>query len=303
MGYLVRAIDQEEKIKITAAITTDVVNEAAKIHHTSKTASAALGRTLTATAIMSSWLKNDRDCLTVNIKGDGELGRIVCTGKNDGKVKGYVDNPLADAPVRESDHKLDVAKIVGNGTMTVVMDIGMKEPYTGQVPLVSGEIAQDFANYFYTSDQVPSVVGLGVLVDVDYSVCAAGGFILQLLPGAEEEVISRIEENLLTFQNVTDYIRKGESAEDIIQHLLKGYEVKILERQQISYQCDCSREKVADALVSLGPEELKSILEEDGQAELNCYFCNEKYFFDREDLAHLLKESTLFNATSQGSTD
>lgn len=296
MGYLIRAIDEREMIKITAAITTDVVNEAAKIHHTSKTATAALGRTLTATAIMASWLKNDHDSLTVNIKGDGELGRIVCTGKNDGKVKGYVDNPLADAPVRQSDNKLDVAKIVGKGTMTVVMDIGMKEPYTGQVPLVSGEIAQDFANYFYTSDQIPSAVGLGVLVDVDYSVKAAGGFILQLMPGAQEEVIAQIEKNLSTFKNVTDYISQGESAQDLIGHLLVGSSFKILEQRDITYRCDCSREKVSDALLSVGPEELKAMLEEDGQAELNCYFCNEKYVFEEKDLQHLLEQAQELNS-------
>ncbi|MDO5715613.1 MAG: Hsp33 family molecular chaperone HslO [Tissierellia bacterium] len=289
MGYLIRAIDSRERIKLTVAITTDVVNEAAKTHKLSKTASAALGRTLTATAIMGSWLKNPQDAITVNIKGNGPLGRMITTCKNDGYIKGYVDHPDADLPTRKSDGKLDVGSLVGQGIMTVVMDLGLKEPYTGQVPLVSGEIGEDFAHYFFTSEQIPSAVGLGVLVDVDYSIRAAGGFILQLMPDATEEIIAQVEKNLEAFSSVTEYIDKGYSAEDIAKKLLSGFDIKILETGDISYQCDCSRKKVEEALSSIHPDEIIAMIEEDGQAEVNCYFCHKNYYFNQEELEKMLE--------------
>ncbi|MDU3456793.1 MAG: Hsp33 family molecular chaperone HslO, partial [Peptoniphilus harei] len=229
MGYILRAIDETETIKISAAITTDVVEEARKIHNLSKTTSAALGRVLTATAIIGSWQKNEKDSITLSINGNGPAGPIVATCKNDGYVKGYVARPGADLPTRESDGKIDVAGAVGQGTLTMTMDVGMKKPYTGTVNLTSGEIAEDLAVYFLQSDQVPSAVGLGVLVDVDYSIKAAGGFIVQLMPDCREEEIAKLEENLKKLKNVTSVIDEYHDAEKLIEILMEGMNYKVLE--------------------------------------------------------------------------
>ncbi|EFI41325.1 Hsp33 family molecular chaperone HslO [Peptoniphilus sp. oral taxon 386] len=288
MDYLVRAVDIDGNIKISAVITTDIVEKARVTHSLSKTASAALGRTLSVGVIMAEALKNENDSITINIKGDGDIGRIVVSGKNDGNIKGYVENPLADTDSRVIDNKLDVGKLVGNGTLTVVTDLGLKEPYVGQVQLVSGEIAEDFANYFYTSDQVPSVVSLGVLVDTDYTIKAAGGFVLQLLPGAEEEIISKIEKNLKDLDSVTSMISDGYLPEDIIKRVLSGFEVKILSVKKVYYNCDCSREKVEDAIISLGKKELEEILKTDKKAEMKCYFCNKTYELNEAELKSLV---------------
>lgn len=291
MDYIIRAINKEKDVKIQVSITTGIVENARKIHGLSKTSSAALGRVLTAGVMMTDDLKNKEDSLTINIRGDGSIGRIIVTGKNDGKIKGYVDHPEADVDIRESDNKLDVSKIIGNGTLTIVKDLGLKEPYTGQVPLVSGEVAEDLANYFYTSDQIPSVVGLGVLVDRDYSVKRAGGFILQLMPGASEETISRIEENIKDIKSVTEMMEENYDAKDIMNRVMDGFEMTILEKKEIEYKCDCSREKIKDAILSLGTDEINSILTEDKETEVKCYFCNESYKFNEEDLEELLEIS------------
>lgn len=295
MGYILRAIDETETIKISAAITTDVVEEAAKIHKLSKTTAAALGRVLTATAIIGSWQKNERDSVTISINGDGPAGPIVATCKNDGYVKGYVARPGADLPIRESDGKIDVAGAVGQGTLTMTMDVGMKKPYTGTVNLTSGEIAEDLAVYFLQSDQVPSAVGLGVLVDVDYSIKAAGGFIVQLMPDCREEEIAKLEENLKKINNVTSVIDEYHDAEKLIEILMEGMNYKVLEKREIEYKCNCSRDKVEDAIVSVGPQEIKKILEEDKKAEVNCYFCNSVYDFGEEDLERMLKKAEDIN--------
>lgn len=295
MGYILRAIDETETIKISAAITTDVVEEAAKIHKLSKTTAAALGRVLTATAIIGSWQKNERDSVTISINGDGPAGQIIATCKNDGYVKGYVARPGADLPIRESDGKIDVAGAVGQGTLTMTMDVGMKKPYTGTVNLTSGEIAEDLAVYFLQSDQVPSAVGLGVLVDVDYSIKAAGGFIVQLMPDCREEEIAKLEENLKKLNNVTSVIDEYHDAEKLIEILMEGMNYKILEKREIEYKCNCSREKVEDAIVSVGPKEIKQILEEDKKAEVSCHFCNSVYNFDEKDLERMLKKAEDLN--------
>lgn len=296
MDYIIRAVNKEKDVKIQVAITTEIVEKARKIHDLSKTSSVALGRTMTVGLLMAEDMKNEQDSLTININGDGPLGRIVVTGKNNGKIKGYVDNPDADLPIRESDNKIDVASAVGHGTITVVRDLGMKEPYTGQVPIVSGEIAEDFANYFVTSDQVPSVVGLGVLVNTDLTIKAAGGFILQLMPGASEETIVQIEENIKVMPTITEMIDSGYTAEDILDKVMTGFETKILNKREIGFECDCSKEKVADALVSLGEKELSAIIEEDKQAEIKCHFCNSMYEFDESDLNKILEKSIELNA-------
>lgn len=295
MGYILRAIDESETIKISAAITTDVVEEAAKIHKLSKTTSAALGRVLTGAAIIGSWQKNEKDSITLSINGDGPAGKIVATCKNDGYVKGYVTNPGADLPIREADGKIDVAGIVGEGNLTLVMDTGMKKPYTGTVNLTTGEIAEDLAVYFLQSDQVPSAVGLGVLVDVDYSIKAAGGFIIQLMPDATEEQISKLEENLKGLPSVTSILDEYHDAEKLIEILMKDIDFKILEKREITYKCNCSREKVEDAIVSVGPREIEEILREDKKAEVSCYFCDKVYDFDESDLERMLKKAEDIN--------
>lgn len=295
MGYILRAIDESETIKISAAITTDVVEEAAKIHKLSKTTSAALGRVLTAAAIIGSWQKNEKDSITLSINGNGPAGKIVATCKNDGYVKGYVTNPGADLPTREADGKIDVAGIVGEGNLTLVMDTGMKKPYTGTVNLTTGEIAEDLAVYFLQSDQVPSAVGLGVLVDVDYSIKAAGGFIIQLMPDATEEQISKLEENLKGLPSVTSILDEYHDAEKLIEILMKDLDFKILEKREITYKCNCSREKVEDAIVSVGPREIEEILREDKKAEVSCYFCDKVYDFDESDLERMLKKAEDIN--------
>lgn len=295
MGYILRAIDETETIKISAAITTDVVEEARKIHNLSKTTSAALGRVLTATAIIGSWQKNERDSVTLSINGNGPAGPIIATCKNDGFVKGYVSRPGADLPTRGSDGKIDVAGVVGQGNLTMTMDVGMKKPYTGTVNLTSGEIAEDLAVYFLQSDQIPSAVGLGVLVDVDYSIKAAGGFIVQLMPDCREEEIAKLEENLKKLKNVTSVIDENHDAEKLIEILMEGMNYKVLEKRDIEYKCNCSREKVEDAIVSVGPKEIREILEEDKKAEVNCYFCNSVYNFDEKDLERMLKKAEDIN--------
>lgn len=295
MGYILRAIDETETIKISAAITSDVVEEAARIHKLSKTTSAALGRVLTAAAIIGSWQKNEKDSITLSIKGNGAAGSIVATCKNDGFVKGYVTNPQADLPIRESDGKIDVAGIVGDGNLTLTIDTGMKKPYAGTVNLTTGEIAEDLAVYFLQSDQVPSAVGLGVLVDVDYSIKAAGGFIIQLMPDASEEQISKLEENLKGLPSVTSILDKYHDAEKLIEILMKDIDFKILEKRDIDYKCNCSREKVEDAIVSVGPKEIEEILREEKKAEVSCYFCDKVYNFEEEDLERMLKKAKDIN--------
>lgn len=295
MGYQIRAIDETKTVRVIVAITTDVVEEARRVHNLSKTAAATLGRTLTMTAIMGTNLKNEKDSLTVSIKGNGDAGTILATAKNDGNVKGYIENPMADRETRQSDGKLDVSGLVGDGFLTVTMDTGLKEPYVGRVPLVSGEIAEDFANYFTSSDQVPSAVGLGVLVDVDYTIKAAGGFLLQLMPGVEEDTIDRIEKNLSKISRVTSLIEEGKSAEDILNIVMEGFNMQVLERQELSYRCDCSKEKVGDAIVSIGPKEIEDMIIEDGKAHVSCYFCDKEYNFNREELEELLAEAKNIN--------
>ena len=295
MGYILRAIDETETIKISVAITSDVVEEAARIHKLSKTTSAALGRVLTAAAIIGSWQKNEKDSITLSIKGNGVAGSIVATCKNDGFVKGYVTNPMADLPIRESDGKIDVAGIVGEGNLTLTIDTGMKKPYTGTVNLTTGEIAEDLAVYFLQSDQVPSAVGLGVLVDIDYSIKAAGGFIIQLMPDATEEQISKLEENLKGLPSVTSILDQYHDAEKLIEILMKDIDFKILEKRDIAYKCNCTREKVEDAIVSVGPKEIEEILREDKKAEVSCYFCDKVYNFDESDLERMLKKAKDIN--------
>lgn len=287
--YLIRGIDETGNIRIFVASTTNLVEEARIKHNTSATATAALGRSLTATAIMASMMKNKEDTISLKIQGDGPLGRIITTGNTYGEVKGYVDNPNYDTEAREDDGKLDVGKAVGrNGMLTVTMDQGLKDPYIGSSNLVTGEIAEDIASYYAISEQQPSAVSLGVLVDKDLSVKAAGGFIIQLLPGVAEEDIVLIEEALSKIKPISTYIDNGLTPEEIMGEVLKDFNMRVIGKEYIKFECDCSRERVIKAISSLANEEIQEIIDEDGGAEIVCHFCNEKHKLSKEDLEKII---------------
>lgn len=288
--YFIRALDKSAKIRAFIGVTTNMVEEARDIHQTSPTASAALGRALTAGVLMGAMMKNQKDTLTLRISGDGPGGTILVVAKNSGRVKGDITNPIADLPSRP-DGKLDVGGLVGrNGTITTIMDLGLKEPYVGQSKLISGEIAEDLANYYLYSEQQPSAVSLGVLVDKDISVKAAGGYIIQLLPGLSDEEIQIIEKRLSKIEPVSTMIDNGLSPEEIMDKILGDFSMSVLDKKDIEYQCDCSRDKIEKVIISLGKREIEDIIKEDGKAEVVCHFCNTKYQFSKENLEELLSE-------------
>ena len=289
MSYILRGTSKNHGIRIFAADTTSMVEEARRLHNTSPVASAALGRALTASSIMGIMMKGDNDKLTLSINGKGPLGTIVCVADSKGTVKGYVSNPLVDIPSR-ADGKLDVGSAVGiNGLVTIIKDMGMKEPYTGQYPLVNGEIAEDLTAYYAYSEQQPSAIALGVLVDVDYSIKAAGGFIVQLMPEAEEKDIDILEKNLSQITSVSHLIDDGKTPEDLINLVLKDLEPMIYEKIPVSYKCDGSRERIEKALISIGKKDLDEIIKEDKLAEISCHFCNTVYHFNEAELIDLRK--------------
>ncbi|MDK2798737.1 MAG: molecular chaperone Hsp33 [Clostridiales bacterium] len=289
--YIVRALSTDGTIRAFAAITTDMVNKAQKIHNTYPIATAALGRTLTAAAMMGNMLKGNKDTLTIQIKGDGPLGGIVAVADSKANVKGYVYHPDVDLPLK-SNGKLDVGGAVGRGYLSVVRDLGLKEPYVGQVPLTTGEIAEDLTYYYARSEQIPSAIALGVLVDIDLSVKASGGFIVQLMPDASETVAEKLEDTVRKLPSVTSMISEGMGPEDILDKVLGEFGWNISEKKETQYVCGCSRERIERALVSLGKKELEDIIEEQGEAELTCHFCNEIYHFNKEQLKFLLEKST-----------
>lgn len=289
--YIVNAITSNGAIRVVAADTTELCNRAQEIHKMSPTAAAALGRTLTAAAIMGSMLKSSDDSLTVQLSGGGPIGKVVAVADGKANVKGYVSNPLVDLPLNDKG-KLDVGGAVGcDGFLSIIRDLGLKEPYVGQVPLVNGEVAEDLTRYYATSEQLPTAVALGVLVDVDYSIKAAGGFILQVLPGAYDEDIDNVEKTVASISSVTEMLSSGKKPEDIVNQLLSDYEVEYFENVATSYQCDCSRERTDRALISIGKEELTKIIEEDGKAQITCHFCDNVYEYTKEELEALLESA------------
>ena len=284
------AITHDGSIRVIAADTTGLCNRAQELHRMSPVCCAALGRALTGAAILGRMLKGYDDSVTLQFNGGGPIGRVVAVSDGRSSVKGYVDNPLVDLPLRP-DGKLDVGGAVGRfGMLSVIKDLNMKEPYVGQTPLVSGEIAEDLTRYFADSEQLPTAVALGVLVDRDYSVRAAGGFVIQL-PGAAEEDINRVEKVISEIPAVTQMLSSGETPRDIVERLLAGYEIDYFEDMETKYFCDCSRERMERALISVGEKELRALIEEDGRAELCCHFCNNKYEFDRPQLETLLEQA------------
>lgn len=287
---LLRALARNAGIQITAAVTTELVERARQIHKTLPVATAALGRTLTATAMMGSQLKVDDGSITVQFKGNGPLGTIVCVGDSDGYVRGYLQNPACDLPLR-ADGKLAVGAGVGRGYLMVIKDIGLKEPVTGTVALVNGEIAEDLTRYFAESEQIPSACALGVLVDTDQSVKCAGGYLVQLMPGIQDADIDRLEANLAKADSMTSMLDHGMTLEEIVQTVLDGFEVEFLQSDAIGYRCACTRDKVTRALISMGREELSQMAGEQEVSEVTCQFCDKVYAFTGDELREILRQA------------
>lgn len=280
--YLVRGIGENEQFRVFAAVTTNLVEEARRRHDTWPVATAALGRALTAGLLLGVNLKGD-DLLTLRITGDGPLGTILVSANARGEVRGYAQEPHVDLPPT-ADGKLPVGAAVGQGFLYVIRDLGLKEPFTGSVALVSGEIGEDVAQYLLSSEQIPSAVSLGVLVGPDASVRAAGGVIVQMLPGASEEVLSHLEKSLLAMPPVSSLVNADMTPEDIVARAVNGLDVRYLKKDPVRFACHCSREKVREVMASLGQEEIASLLREQGKVEVNCHFCGEKYTFAASDL-------------------
>ena len=285
---LIRAISKDGLMKVSAVSTRDLTERARQIHKTLPVATAALGRLLAAASMMGNALKEEAASLTLQIKGGGPLGTLLAVSDHEGSVRGTVDNPAVDLPLRE-DGKLDVGTAVGNrGTLTVIRDLRMKEPYVGSVGLLWGEIAEDIALYFVESEQIPTACGLGVLVDRDQSVLSAGGYLVQLLPGAGDETAAALEASLRAAGPVTELLKADPDPEALLRQALPGLELEVLEKRPIEYRCDCSRERMERALISLGREELRDMIDQQGGAELTCRFCDRVEHFSREDLEALL---------------
>ncbi|WP_066399037.1 Hsp33 family molecular chaperone HslO [Cytobacillus eiseniae] len=288
--YLVKALAYNGQVRAYAVRTTETISEAERRHHTWPTASAALGRAMSAGVMMGAMLKGEEK-LTIKIEGGGPIGPILIDSNSKGEVRGYVTNPQTHFDLNEHG-KLDVRRAVGTtGTLSVIKDIGMRENFSGQVPIISGELGEDFTYYFVTSEQTPSSVGLGVLVNPDNTILAAGGFILQLMPGAEEETITDIENRLQKIEPISKLIQQGLTPEEILMELLGKENVKILEKLPVSFTCTCSKERFGDAIISLGKDEIKDMIDQDGKAEAQCHFCNEMYQYSREELEAIKQEA------------
>jgi Disulfide bond chaperones of the HSP33 family len=290
MDYIVRATAKEGQIRAFAAKTKEMVEAARVAHNTSPTATAALGRLMTGGAMMGVMMKNDADLLTLQIKSGGPIEGITVTADAKGNVKGYVGNPAVMVPASDKG-KLDVAAAVGVGFLNVIMDLGMKEPYMGQTMLQTSEIGDDLTYYFATSQQVPSTVGLGVLMNKDNTVKQAGGFVIQLMPFAEEETIAKLEENLSKVQSVTELFEAGLTPEQILESLLAGLDLTINDTIPTQFYCNCDKQRVAKALISVGKKELQAMIDEGKEVELNCHFCNSNYDFSVAEIKELLRLS------------
>ena len=304
MKNVIIAIDKSRSYRVYLTITTDMVEEARKIHDTTPLASAGLGRVLTGAGLMGLDMKNPTDKLTVLFKGDGPAEQILATATQDGRVKGYIANPECDLPLNDRG-KLDVGGSLGVGNLTVIKDLGLKEPYVGTIALVDGEIADDLTAYYYISEQQNTAISLGVKVDVDWSIKAAGGMFIQMLPGGEEKAVDALEEMLADLPPITTIVEEiveanaGKSEEGVMQAMLdrifgsmpEEYQTETLAFGELKWQCDCSTERLEKALISIGRKDLTEIIEEDGQAELTCQFCLKKYHFTKDHLLRLLEEA------------
>lgn len=287
-NYIVRATAADAQIRAFAATTKDLVEEMRQIHDTSPVVSAALGRLLTGGIIMGSMLKNRDDLLTIQVRGDGPVKGMTVTADSNGNVKGYAHEPQVILPANSAG-KLDVGGAVGRGYMSVIKDMGLKEPYVGQTDLQTGEIADDLTYYFATSEQVPSSVGLGVLMNKDNTVRQAGGFVIQLMPFAEEGVIKKLEDNLAKFSSVTTVLNDGKTPEEMLQMLLEGMDMQIMDTMEAKYACNCSKERVQKAIISIGKDDIEEMIDEGEEIEVNCHFCNKSYTFSIEELEEIIK--------------
>lgn len=286
---IIRATAKDGMVRIIAGITTNLVNEGTSIHECTPVAAAAFGRMLTAGALIGTTLKSEKEVTTLKINGNGEANGITVTSHNDASVKGFIGNPYIDRPLNEKG-KLDVGGAVGcDGLLYVIKDLGLKDPYVGQVPIQTGEIAEDFAYYFTVSEQTPSAVSLGVLVDKDLSIKAAGGFIIQMMPDADELLADVITYRLEEIPSITTLISEGKNIEEIVEYIFDGMNLKILDSIKPEYKCDCSRERVEKALISIGKDDLQEIYDDGKTEEIVCNFCNKKYEFTKEDIGRLLE--------------
>lgn len=284
---MLRGISENGGAVVCVIDSTEIVRKMEQYHKTSAVTSAALGRLLTAAAMMSTYLKNDTDTLTLRMKGDGPAGTVLAVANGKGEVKGYVENPIVEIEDRP-DGKLNVGGAIGaNGTLSVVRDLGLREPYVGQIPLVSGEVAEDITAYYATSEQTPTVCALGVLVEPDLSIKKAGGYLLQLLPGATEEEITQLEKNIAAMPAMTKMLEDGISLEQIMEMVLNGFNPNVLDEENIVYHCDCSQERVERALISMGKTELVKLAQEEPEAEVCCQFCDKVW---KIDLNHLVEQ-------------
>ncbi len=291
MDKLVRCISDDGTLVMMAAETTDMVNTAQELHTTSAVVSAALGRLLTAASLMGSMLKNKDDSLTLRLSADGPTGTVIAVSDSDGNTRGYAANSIVEIPLNAKG-KLDVAGAVGkNGSLTVMKDLGMKEPYIGQIPLVSGEIAEDITSYYAISEQTPTVCALGVLVNPDLTIKKAGGFIIQLLPTAFDDTIDKVEKCIQDIPSVTQMLTSGLSPEEICKKVLSEFNLEVLDSSNPAYKCNCSKDRVVKALISLGKEDLEEIAN-DESTEVKCQFCNKAYTFTSDDIKEILKKSS-----------
>ena len=288
--YIVRAIAAKGQIRAFAATTKDTVEKSRQLHNTSPIATVALGRLLTGGAMMGVTMKSDADILTVQIKGNGPIGAMTVTADPKGNVKGFVGNPEVMLPLK--DGKLDIAGAVGIGVLSVIKDIGLKEPYVGDTILITSEIADDLTYYYATSEQVPSSVGLGVLMTKENTVEQAGGFIIQLMPDATEEVIDKLEKRIKEVKSVTEMLENGMTPEKILEHILGDMELEILDTVQTQFHCNCSKERVSKAVMSIGAKDLKEMVDDNKPIEVNCHFCNSHYTFSPEELEQMLEAVT-----------
>ena len=287
--YIVRAAAANTQIRAFAAVTTELVEEARQHHGTSPVATAALGRLLTGGVMMGSMMKNPDDMLTLQIKCSGPIGGLTVTADSQGNVKGYVHNPDVILPPKNG--KLDVGGALGQGVLTVIKDMGLKEPYSGQTILQTGEIAEDLTYYFATSEQVPSSVGLGVLVEKNNTVRCAGGFIVQVMPFIEDEVLNRLEQNIQNIQSVTSMLDNGHTPEEMLSQVLEGLEPEITDTLPARFSCNCSKERIEKAIVSIGKKDIQSMIDDGEDIEVKCHFCNTSYKYTVDELKELLKKS------------
>ena len=287
--YIVRATAGNGQIRAFAATTQNLVEEARQRHNTSPVATAALGRLLTAGTMMGSMMKNDSDVLTIQIKGDGPIGGLTVTADVNGNVKGYVENPDVILPPKNG--KLDVGGAIGIGLLNIIKDMGLKEPYVGQTILVTSEIAEDLTYYFANSEQVPSSVGLGVLMNKDNTVRCAGGFIVQVMPFVTDEVVAKLEKNIKNISSVTSMLDDGCTPEQMLEHVLDDLDMVVTDTLPAAFKCNCSHERIEKAIISIGKKDIQEMIDEGKEVEVKCHFCNTAYTFSVDELKEILKQA------------